>query len=422
MAQFDKGERDEGIASLRKAIAIDPKLARAHNNLGRALMEKGEGDEAIACYRKAIEIAPRYAEAHTNLGVALAAKREVEEAIASHRKAIEIAPGYADAHANLGRAMAKKGAVDEAIASYRKAIACDPRLAAAHFCLGLALTVKGEVEEAIACYRKTLAIDPTFARAHTNLGNALGAKGEADEAIACYRKAIACDPKLPQAHSNLGDALMAQGQLNGARDAFVRTLELLPNNHPRREETIKELQRCARLLKLEERLPRILRGEDKAGSVGEDLDLARLCHVKQMHAAAARFFASAFAADPRLAEDLNAGDRYNAACYAALAAAGKGEDAARLDDKERAGLRQRALDWLRADLTLWRGAVRQGGSGQAAAARAALRHWQKDPDLAGVRATEELKMLPAAEQQAWRGLWAEVQELLAGAPDTPPRP
>jgi len=39
---------------------------------------------------------------------------------------------------------------------------------------------------------------------------------------------------------------------------------------------------------------------------------------------------------------------------AALAAAGQGEDAAKLDDKERTRLRKQALDWLRADLALRR--------------------------------------------------------------------
>ncbi len=43
-------------------------------------------------------------------------------------------------------------------------------------------------------------------------------------------------------------------------------------------------------------------------------------------------FQDPLAADPRLAADLVAGHRYNAACSAALAASGKGDDAATLDD------------------------------------------------------------------------------------------
>jgi hypothetical protein len=40
-----------------------------------------------------------------------------------------------------------------------------------------------------------------------------------------------------------------------------------------------------------------------------------------------------------------------------------------------------------------------------------LAHWQRDPDLAGVRDTDALKQLPEDEREAWRKLWAEVAAL-----------
>ncbi len=50
-------------------------------------------------------------------------------------------------------------------------------------------------------------------------------------------------------------------------------------------------------------------------------------------------YSAAFSDDPKLADDLSAGFRYDAACFAALAAAGQGEDAGKLDEKERTRLR-----------------------------------------------------------------------------------
>lgn len=38
-----------------------------------------------------------------------------------------------------------------------------------------------------------------------------------------------------------------------------------------------------------------------------------------------------------------------------------------------------------------------------------------DPDFAGVRAEEALTRLPAAEAEAWRALWREIEELAASA-------
>src|SRR5262249_61662785 len=85
----------------------------------------------------------------------------------------------------------------------------------------------------------------------------------------------------------------------------------------------------------------------------DPLPPAVVCTAKKPHHAATALYAAGFAADPKLADDRQAHLRYNAACCAALAAAGQGEDAAQLDDQERMRLRQQALDWLRADLALY---------------------------------------------------------------------
>jgi hypothetical protein len=87
---------------------------------------------------------------------------------------------------------------------------------------------------------------------------------------------------------------------------------------------------------------------------------------------------------------------------------GNGEDAAKLDEKEKARLRGQALAWLRADLVLWSKQLSSGKAADRVAVQAKMQHWQKDEDLAGVRGKEALAALPEAERQAWEKLWAEV--------------
>jgi hypothetical protein len=53
--------------------------------------------------------------------------------------------------------------------------------------------------------------------------------------------------------------------------------------------------------------------------------------------------------------------------------------------------------------------------GEAGQARAALAHWQKDSDLAGLRDVTALAKLPAQEQKAFAQLWADVAALLKKA-------
>jgi serine/threonine-protein kinase len=442
VALGDKGQLGEAIASFHKAIALDPKYAPAHNGLGNALKAKGQLDEAIACYQKAIALDPKYALAHNNLGLALKAKGQLDEAIAYLEKAVALDPKNAKAHSNLGEALREKGQADEAIACYKQAIALDPQLAGAYSNLGAALAGKGQPDEAIGCFKRAIELDPKDSSAHNNLGVALYGKGQVDEAIACYRKAIALNPKNATAHNGLGAALQGKGQVDEAIASYQKAITLNPRfaaahsnlGHllaakdrldeaiasyqkaiqldPKDAQPRTQLAKAERLAAARDKFAVFQNGSYTPASIDERLGLIEWCQIKKLHHTAAGLYAAAFAADPKLADDLKAGHRYNAACYAALAAASQGDDAAQLEDKEKARLRMQALDWLRADLALHTKQLESGQPADRAAALERLRHWQKDSDLAGLRDAAALAPLPAEERAAWAKLWADVAALL----------
>jgi Tfp pilus assembly protein PilF len=342
----------------------------------------------------------------------------VDEAIARLRTAIALDPKNAAAHNNLGNAQRHKGQVDEAIARLRTAIDLDPKLAGVHHDLGVELAGKGQVDEAIASYQKALELDSKLAKVHYNLGNALANKGQVDEAIASFRKAIELDPNFAEAHCNLGGVLRRQGHFAESLAAFKRGHELGAKRPGWRYPSAEWVRQAENRAALESKLPAFLKGDFQPRGTAELLGLADVCQAKQRHAAALRLYADAFAADPKLADDLKAAHRYNAACHAALAAAAQGEDAAKLDDTEKTHLRQQALDWLRADLALRTKQLKSGSPAERTAAQQALRHWQQDGDLAGLRDATALAQLPAEERAACERLWADVAALLKKA-ETP---
>src|SRR5439155_3327746 len=134
----------------------------------------------------------------------------------------------------------------------------------------------------------------------------------------------------------------------------------------------------------------LLSGKEQPADAAERLALARLCQEhKKRYAAAARLHAEAFAAEPKLIGDQPSDLRYNAACAAALAGCGQGEDTKSLDKKERGRLRRQALDWLRADLAACRRLLEK----EPAKARMVqqMRQWQTDPDFVGVRGLEAME-------------------------------
>src|SRR5262249_12652590 len=113
---------------------------------------------------------------------------------------------------------------------------------------------------------------------------------------------------------------------------------------------------------------------------------------------------------PELSADVNEQHRYNAACSAALAA-GQGEDARLLPDKVAAMFRRWTLGWLREELAAYDKIDPQSNSAMKQTIREWLAHWQRDPNLAGVREPEQLAKLPTAEQEEWRRFWAGVANM-----------
>jgi hypothetical protein len=162
------------------------------------------------------------------------------------------------------------------------------------------------------------------------------------------------------------------------------------------------------LVELEEKLPQFLEGKTTAASADERIELAQLCSVKHQYQASARFYEEAFAVQSKLLAD----QRYNAACAAAQAGCGRGEDASRSDDWQRKRLRTQALHWLRDELAA---CIKQSQSNPKAP-RQTLAHWQSDSDLAGVRDAEPLAQLPREEQEEWRQFWKEVARVLERGP------
>ena len=74
-----------------------------------------------------------------------------------------------------------------------------------------------------------------------------------------------------------------------------------------------------------------------------------------------------------------------------------------------------ALGWLRDDLAAYGKIAQQSNPAVKRAIQQRLAHWQRDPDLAGLREKAALDKLPAAERDAWQRLWADVDALLQRA-------
>jgi len=409
-ALADQNKLAEAVAAFRKAIHLKSDFAYAYIYLGIALRKQKKLDEAVACYQQAIALQPDYALAYSNLGIVLRAQQKLDEAVAACRRAIQLQPDFADAYNNLGAALADQKKFDEAADAFRKAIQLQPDFAMAYNNLGAYLCDhQKKPAEAESLFRKAIALQPDLALAYYNLGNALRHQKKLVEAVAAYRRAIELQPDFAFPYANLGLALRDQKKLVEASTAFRKAHQLLPNDSRIRD----DLHQTERWLELDKQLPLILAGKAKPSSPQGQMELALFClDFKARYRAAVGFYAEAFATKPELADDLQAQHRYNAACAAALAAAGQGEDARRLPDKVILTLRRQALRWLRAELAAYARLAERDDPRLKQAVRQRLTHWQQDADLASVRDKEALDRLPHNEGGRWRKLWADVDMLL----------
>jgi tetratricopeptide (TPR) repeat protein len=410
-----KGQFDAAVAAYRIAIRLRPQDADAYCCLGSALEKKNALDDAIAASTEAIRLKPEMAEAHNNLGAALARKGNLDAAAAACKEAIRLKPNYASAYNNLGNILQTRRKRDEAIAAYKEAIRLKPNYAEAHNNLGIAFLENGLLNDAVGAFTDAVHVQSDYGEAYNNLGVVYNRVGNQEAAAAAFHQALRINPDDAGASFGLGVVLAQQGQFLQALPTLRRGHELGCKRPGWSYPSAQVLRHTEQLARLDRELPAILAGQATCGNTAEQLELGSLCKkpYKRLYAASARFYEEAFAAEPKLAEDLGAQHRYNAACAAALAGCGQGEDAATLDDSARAERRQQALAWLRADLAKCTKQVENGSAQFRIDLQRILGRWQKDADLAGVRGETALVKLPEAERRQWQMLWTDVENTLA---------
>jgi predicted O-linked N-acetylglucosamine transferase (SPINDLY family) len=217
---------DEAREAFDRALAMDPNYADAlynRANLDRQAKDWGRAEKG---YRRALERRPGWGEALDNLGLTLRMMGRFEEALLLCQKAAEAAPRLPGPWLNLGAMAKQRGDLSLAAEHFRHALSLDPTNASAATNLGVIYTLQREWNLAEPLARQAVLLDPQSAMAHNNLGLLLFLSGREEEASACFAQSVALDPAFADAFNNLGSALYRLNDVDGALDAYTRSLTL----------------------------------------------------------------------------------------------------------------------------------------------------------------------------------------------------
>ncbi|MGP0067865.1 MAG: protein kinase domain-containing protein [Isosphaeraceae bacterium] len=423
------GDHVRALEVLRRAQRIYPGDYWLNTELGLALLEgtrsglgatsswvtsRGIPDEryqrAEPYFMAAVALRPQFGSAHLLLATAELNVGKWDETFRELREAQRLQPDDPTIPNCLGLALSAHGQPDEAAAAFREAIRLSPRYTLGYANLGELLLYQGKPDEAAAVIRDLIRLAPDYAPSHARLAQCLSALRRLDEAVAEYREAIRIAPQFALAHANLASVLRQRGDFVGASAEFRTAFELYSD--PQWQSAIREeLARTELRAALAPRLIAVADGKAQPRDAAETLEFAYLAHEQQRFAAASRLFDRAFAIEPKLAQDRNRSNRYNAACAAALAASGEGRDAPSLDKVARDRLRRQAHHLLKADLAALE-PFRKGQPFERAQLQRTLSHWKVDTDLASLRSPQALAQLPEPDRRDWKALWDEVDSLL----------
>ncbi len=139
-AYYTRSRIPEARKTFLKVLELDPRDAKAENNLGLILESEAQPDAAMDAYRKAIawqnqSLRPSE-QPYLNLGSLLMEQSRVSESIPLLQRAVELASGNAICRLKLGTAYLRLGKLTDAQRDLEKAVQLAPDDPAAHYQLG----------------------------------------------------------------------------------------------------------------------------------------------------------------------------------------------------------------------------------------------------------------------------------------------
>ena len=209
----ERGDVAQAIACYRRAIALNPGLAKTHQHLAVLLKQQTKLDEANIHYRS--EIAPNSSSLQKQLPVV----NPVSQLAQSNQNEI------AQIYLQQARLLSRDRQWQAAIKACQECLQLAPKTAAAYKIWGDILTNSDKPVEAVGYYAKALTLQPNDSEIYLNLGGLFFQQQQWQQAINYYLKAISINPNLAVAYRNLARVYKQLGKSELVLQFWEKALE-----------------------------------------------------------------------------------------------------------------------------------------------------------------------------------------------------
>lgn len=163
---------------------------------GKRLLDENQTEAAIASLEKAVELNPDLAEAHFQLGIAYDLLDMQKEQSGE----------FAETNTDEKKKSRSEKAFEKAVVAYKKWLAKNPKDDVAHFNLGRTFSKLNKDEEAVDSFEQAVKLKPDDTEYQTELGSAQIKLARYGDAIKSLKRAIELDESNDRAIAMLEDA------------------------------------------------------------------------------------------------------------------------------------------------------------------------------------------------------------------------
>jgi len=200
LQELAKGQPKRAEEQFARAIELDPSMSEAHFELGKLrihLSSQNVGstardldvlEQGLASLEKALELEPSNDQYAYWLGRGYHLAKERDKAGAALKKAVELNPENAEAWKRLGMVYVDDADLEQARAAFEKAIELDPKEPGSMFQLGQTLELLQDTEGARKAYQRSIEVDPTMPQPYGALAKLLAKAGDDAGAAEAQKK------------------------------------------------------------------------------------------------------------------------------------------------------------------------------------------------------------------------------------------